>query len=90
MSKQAALPTYRTAAAVLEGHTGSGLRLAGWTVARTIMIAPPFMVVGVPFGQALKGAMLASGLISLFTLVRLHHGRKTNLKGTAYRKPARR
>ncbi len=28
---------------------------AGWTVARTLMIAPPFLLVGVPWKQAFGG-----------------------------------
>lgn len=78
---QSALPTYRTAAAVLENDKGSGLRLAGWTVARTILIAPPFLLVGVPWKQALGGAAIASGFISLFTLLRIYDGRNTRLAG---------
>lgn len=67
----AALPTYATVADVLEKKNGSGWRLAGWTVARTLMIAPPMMVAGVPAKQAFAGAALASAMISLFTLVRI-------------------
>lgn len=67
----AALPTYLSAAEVLEKKNGSGLRLAGWTVARTIMIGPPMMAVGVPAKQAFLGAALASTLISVFTLLRI-------------------
>lgn len=99
MAKQAALPTYRTAARVLEGEKGSGIRLAGWTVARTLMIAPPMMVVGVPVRQAFAGAALSSALISLFTVIRLFDARQTGMAGLAYgkqmagitrRRPARR
>jgi hypothetical protein len=81
MALQANLPTYRTAAAVLERKTGSGLKLAGWTVARTILIAPPMQLVGVPAKQAWLGAGLASGLISMLTLLRVFNGKKTGLNG---------
>ncbi len=77
----AALPTYRTAARVLEQDKGSGLALAGWTVLRTLLIAPPFMIVGVPAKQAFAGAAIASGLISVFTLLRLFDARQTGLAG---------
>ena len=70
------LPTYHTVADVLEKKNGSGLRLAGWTVARTLMIAPPFMLVGVPAKKAFAGAALSSLLISLFTLIRIDDARK--------------
>lgn len=70
---QANLPTYATVADVLEKKNGSGLRLAGWTIARMIMIAPPMMLVGVPAAVAFKGAAISSGLISLFTMIRIHH-----------------
>jgi hypothetical protein len=71
LARQAHLPTYRTAAAVLEGQTGSGLRLAGWTVMRTLLIAPPMLAVGVGAKKAFLGALLASGLISGLTLLRI-------------------
>lgn len=74
--QRAALPTYQTVADVLEKKNGSGWRLAGWTVARTLMIAPPMMVAGVPAKQALLGSALASAMISLFTLARIEHAGK--------------
>lgn len=78
---EAALPTYRTAAHVLEGSNGSGVRLVAWTVARTLLIAPPFLLVGLPTKQVFIGAAMASGLISLFTLVRIFDARQTGLAG---------
>lgn len=78
---QPSLPTYATAASVLERDKGSGIRLMGWTLARTIMIGPPMMVVGVPARQAFAGAFFASGLISLFTLLRIFDARSTGLAG---------
>lgn len=74
--QRAALPTYQTVADVLEKKNGSGWRLAGWTVARTLMIAPPMMVAGVPAKQAFVGAALASAMISVFTLARIEHAGK--------------
>lgn len=65
------LPTYATVAAVLEGQNGSGVRLLGWTVARTVLIAPWFRVVGVTWKQAILGATLASLAISGLTLLRV-------------------
>ena len=69
------LPTYHTVADVLEKKNGSGWRLAGWTIARTLMIAPPFLLVGVPAKKAFAGAALSSALISLFTLIRIADAR---------------
>jgi hypothetical protein len=80
-AKQPALPTYRTAARVLEGDKGSGVRLAAWTVARTIMIAPPMMLVGVPARQAFIGAAIASSLMSVFVVLRIFDARHTGLAG---------
>lgn len=77
----ASLPTYKTAAAVLENRTGSGIKLAGWTVARTVMIAPPFLLLGVPAKQAWGGAVLSSLMISGFTLLRILNGGQ-QLNGT--------
>ena len=90
MSREAKLPTYRTAARVLEGEKGSGTALLGWTVARTLMIAPPMMIVGVPAEQAFAGAALASGLISVFTLMRLFNAQATGLSGMRHRPRDRR
>lgn len=97
MSSAARLPTYKTAAEVLERDKGSGVRLAGWTVARTLLIAPPMMMVGIPARQAFLGAALASSLISVFTLLRLFDAQKTGLAGVqphlrrlAFRRPASR
>lgn len=78
---QARLPTYKTAARVLEGEKGSGLALLGWTFARTLLIAPPFMLVGNSAKQAFLGAFLASGLISIFTVLRLFNAQATGLQG---------
>lgn len=83
---EAKLPTYRTAARVLEGDKGSGVRLIGWTVARTLLIAPPMMVVGIPTKQAFAGAAIASGLISIFTLLRIFDARSTGLAGLKRRR----
>lgn len=66
-----ALPTYATVADVLEKKNGSGIRLLGWTAARTVLIAPWMRLVGVPWKQAFKGAFIASLAISGFTLFRI-------------------
>lgn len=67
------LPTYLNAAGVLERKNGSGLKLAAWTVARTLLIAPPFLIVGVDAKKAWGGAALASLLISGLTVLRIFH-----------------
>ena len=66
-----ALPTYGTIAEVLEKKNGSGWRLAGWTAARTALIVPGMLVVGVPWKRALLGSALSSILISVFTFIRI-------------------
>lgn len=68
------LPTYVNAAGVLENRTGSGWKLAGWTVARTLLIAPAFLTIGVPAKKAWGGAALASVMISGLTLMRIFAG----------------
>lgn len=70
--KEPSLPTYKTIAEVLEKKTGSGWKLVGWTLARTIMIAPPMMLVGVPAKKAFAGAAVASVGISLFAMLRIY------------------
>lgn len=78
---EASLPTYKTAARVLERDKGSGIKLAGWTIARTLLIAPPFLIAGVPARQAWIGAAFASGLISMLTLLRIFDAKTTGLAG---------
>lgn len=85
-----ATPSYKTAADVLEKDKGSGLRLAGWTIARTILIAPPFMLIGIPAKQAFIGAGLASGLMSIFVLLRIFDVKHTGLAGSGLRGARRR
>lgn len=79
LAEEPALPTYKTAANVLEKQKGSGVALIGWTFARTLMIAPPMMLFGVPAWQAFAGATAASVLISLFTVLRIFNARSTGL-----------
>jgi len=57
------------------------MKLAGWTLARTLLIAPPMMIVGVPWKQALLGALFASGLISTLAVVRLYNAKTTGTVG---------
>lgn len=85
----AKLPTYKTAAQVLERDKGSGWRLAGWTVMRTLLIAPPMLIAGADAETAWTGAAIASGLISVFTLLRIFDARTTGLGGlqVAQRRP---
>ena len=58
------LPTYTNAAALLERRNGAGLRLAGWTLARSVLIAAGVMVVGVKPQRALAGGLVASVLVT--------------------------
>jgi hypothetical protein len=83
------IPTYRTAADVLSRQTGSGARMLGWTVLRTLMIAPPMMIFGVPARQAWAGASLSSALISTFALLRIFDAKTVGLGGRRGR-PCRR
>jgi len=66
------LPTYKSVAALLERKTGSGVKLLGWTIARTILIAPPMRLVGVPWTKAFLGAALASMMISSLAVARVY------------------
>jgi uncharacterized membrane protein YfbV (UPF0208 family) len=77
VDREASLPTYKTIAEVLEKKTGSGWKLLGWTLARTIMIAPPMRIVGVPWKQAFAGAALSSIFISLFAVLRIYNAEYT-------------
>jgi len=67
------LPTYKTVAEVLERKNGSGIRLVGWTVARTFLIMPGVLAVGVDPKKAFVGSLISSSLISVLTLVRIYN-----------------
>lgn len=75
------VPTYKAAASFLEKEKGSGVALIGWTVARTIMIAPPMMLVGIPAKQAFAGAAISSVLISIFAALRIFDARHSGISG---------
>ncbi len=77
--RKSPIPTYRTAADVLSRKNGAGLRLLGWTVARTLLIAPPFLLWGVSPKQAWGGAVTASALISLFAMIKIFDARTVGL-----------
>lgn len=70
---RASLPTYSTIADVLEKKNGSGIRLVGWTVARTLLIMPGMLAVGISPKKAFIGSMISSSLISVLTLVRIYN-----------------
>lgn len=78
---RSSIPTYATAADVLSRKTGSGMKLAGWTAARTLLIAPPMMIWGVPAKQAWLGAATASIMISVFAMLRIFDARTVGLGG---------
>ena len=80
-SKEPVLPTYKSIVAVLEGKTGSGWKLGGWTVARAALITVPMRVVGVPWKQAFMGGMLASVMISTLALTRSYNAAWVARKG---------
>lgn len=65
-------PTYRSAARVLERRNGEGMRLVGWTLMRTALILPGFMIAGVPMRKAIAGSLISSALISTFAIVFIH------------------
>ena len=60
-------------AEVLERKNGSGIRLVGWTVARTFLIMPGVLAVGVDPKKAFVGSLISSSLISVLTLVRIYN-----------------
>lgn len=70
---RASLPTYSTIADVLEKKNGSGIRLVGWTLARTLLIIPGLVAVGVQPKKAIVGSMISSSIISVLTLVRIYN-----------------
>lgn len=80
-SNRSRIPTYATAADVLSRKTGSGAKMVGWTLARTLLIAPPMMLWGVPAKQAWLGATTASVLISTFAILRIFNAREVGLAG---------
>lgn len=68
-----ALPTYQSVAAVLEKQTGSGIKLVGWTFARSVLIIPGMLLVGTEWKKAVFGSLLASSFISVLALARVYN-----------------
>lgn len=73
MALGSALPTYATAADLLERKNGSGARLVGWTIARAALISMGMLAVGVKPRHAVMGSLLSSGAISVLTYYRIKH-----------------
>lgn len=80
---QSPIPTYRTAADVLSRKTGSGIRMVGWTLARTLLIAPPVLLLTPRevHGRVWAGAAASSVLISVFAMMRIFNAKQTGLSG---------
>lgn len=87
---RSSIPTYATAADVLSRKTGSGIKLAGWTLARTLLIAPPMMLWGVDARRAWLGAATASVMISIFATLRIFDARTVGLGGRRTLRPVMR
>jgi hypothetical protein len=73
MARKPVMPTYLSAASVLEKKTGSGWKLAGWTLLRMLLIAPPILLItpNQYHRRIWLGAALSSGLISGLALLRI-------------------
>lgn len=81
MATQSAIPTYATAAKVLSEQTGSGVKMVGWTIARTLLIAPPVLLFTPRdvHSRVWMGAAASSILISVFALLRIFDAKHTAL-----------
>ena len=71
--RRPALPTYDTIAEVMSDEYGSGLRLAYWTVGRSVLMVPGLRMVDVPWKQALAGSLVASTFMSSLALWRFSY-----------------
>ena len=89
---QSPIPTYRTAADVLSRKTGSGLRMVGWTIARTLLIAPPVLLFTPRqvHNRVWLGAAASSILISIFAVLRIFDAKQTGLSGRRTPRPVMR
>lgn len=83
------MPTYLSAAEVLEKKTGSGYKLLGWTVLRTLLIAPPMMLAGVDSRRAWLGAAMSSALISSLAMARIFSAGQNGLGAPKRRRGCR-
>jgi len=68
-----ALPTYNSIADAMSEENGAGIRLAGWTVGRAVLIVPGLRLAGIPWTQTLAGSMFASTTISALSVLRFSH-----------------
>ena len=67
------LPTYNTIADAMSEESGAGVRLAGWTVGRAVLLVPGLRLAGIPWTQTLAGSMFASTTISALSVLRFSH-----------------
>lgn len=73
MKRTPSMPTYLSAAETLERKTGSGLKLAGWSLLRMLLIAPPILLI-TPKEVHRKvwiGAAMSTALISVLAMLRI-------------------
>lgn len=83
------MPTYLSAAEVLERKTGAGWRLVGWTLLRTLLIAPPILII-TPSEYRRRvwvGAAMSSILISSLAMLRILNAGQNGLGAPKRRRP---
>lgn len=75
------MPTYLSAAETLERKTGSGWKLAGWTLLRMLLIAPPILLITPreAHRRVWVGAAMSSALISTLALLRIFNAAHVGL-----------
>lgn len=91
MKRTPSMPTYLSAAETLERKTGSGLKLAGWSLLRMLLIAPPILLI-TPREVHRKvwiGAALSTTLISVLAMLRIFNAGQVGLAGGRRRRRLR-
>lgn len=63
-------PTYNTAHRIVQGDATAPVELIGWTVLRSLIIAPGLALAGVRGNKLLWGTVAGSTMVSLFALWR--------------------
>lgn len=74
--ERVAAPTYTTAMRIVTGDLTAPVEMVGWTVLRSLLIAPGLALAGVRGKQLIFGALAASSMVSLFALWRSYVTKK--------------
>ncbi len=74
--ERASAPTYSTSQRVVTGDLTAPVELLGWTVLRSLLIAPGLALAGVRGNKLIWASAAGSSMVSLFALWRSYSTQK--------------